>query len=214
MTRRHAAACAVAIVAVLGLSVWAQEPGRAVAITIDDLPSGGDRGGRTFEAVWSLNERLLRPFKAGRIPVTGFVNQGRAENLGFGLDGTRRLLDLWLDAGAGLGNHSHSHLNINNVPLADYTADIVKGEPVLRAALAARGATLRHFRHRFCSPARRPRSSQPGVPRYGYRVAPVTIDDADYMYRATARSFASVSGAIRALHGVGGRSSKNGRWRS
>jgi peptidoglycan-N-acetylglucosamine deacetylase len=182
---RQAAAVLVVLLAALMPAVAAQAPRRAVAITIDDLPRGGDGSGASFEAVWAMNEKLLRPFKEGRIPVTGFVNQGR--QVGFGLDGMRRLLDLWLDSGADLGNHSHSHLNINNVPLAEYTADIVKGEPVLRAALEARGKTLRYFRHPFLFTGPTP-EIKAGIQRFlddhGYRVAPVTLDDADYMYAA------------------------------
>ena len=56
---------------------------------------------------------------------------------------------MWLDYGADLGNHSHSHLNINNVPLQQYVDDIVKGEPVLKEALAARGTPLPYYRHPF-----------------------------------------------------------------
>ena len=94
-----------------------------------------------------MTERLLKPFRDERIPVTGFVNEGRQAELG--AEGLRQILDLWLDAGADLGNHSYSHLDINSVPLDAYTADIVKGEPILRAALAARGRTLRFYRHPF-----------------------------------------------------------------
>jgi len=185
MTWRRPAVRAAAVVLLLAISASAQAPPRAVAITIDDLPRGGDGSGRSFAAMWAMNERLLRPFKDGRIPVTGFVNQGRAAEVG--LDEFRRLLDLWLDAGADLGNHSHSHFNINNVPLAEYTADIVKGEPVLRAALEARGKTLRYFRHPFLftgPTAEIKAGMQAFLDARGYRVAPVTIDDADYMYAA------------------------------
>jgi len=185
MTWRRPAVRAAAVVLLLPISASAQAPPRAVAITIDDLPRGGDGSGRSFAAMWAMNERLLRPFKDGRIPVTGFVNQGRAAEVG--LDEFRRLLDLWLDAGADLGNHSHSHFNINNVPLAEYTADIVKGEPVLRAALEARGKTLRYFRHPFLftgPTAEIKAGMQAFLDARGYRVAPVTIDDADYMYAA------------------------------
>src|SRR5690242_17909415 len=108
---------------------------RQVAITIDDLPRGGDGGPRDLAGIRAMTEQLLRPFRAQKIPVTGFVNAGRVE---FGAEGLRQILDLWLDAGADLGNHSYSHLNINQVPIEKYTADIVKGEPILRAALAAR----------------------------------------------------------------------------
>ncbi len=44
----------------------------------------------------------------------------------------RSILNLWLDAGADLGNHTFTHPDINDVPLAQYTADIVKGEPELK----------------------------------------------------------------------------------
>ena len=73
------------------------------------------------------------------------------------------------------------------MPVADYTADIVKGEPVLRAALAARGMALRYFRHPFLFTGPTPEIKagvQAFLDAHGYRVAPVTIDDADYMYAA------------------------------
>lgn len=182
---RRCLAWVAAASAVVSLTVHAQPAPRAVAITIDDLPRGGDGSGLSFDDVWAMNERLLRPFKEGRIPFTGFFNQGR--RVEFGHDGLKRLIDLWLDAGAELGNHSHSHLNINTVPLADYTADVVKGEPLLREALAARGRTLRYFRHPFLFTGPTPEikaGMQAFLDAGGYRVAPVTIDNADYMYAA------------------------------
>jgi peptidoglycan/xylan/chitin deacetylase (PgdA/CDA1 family) len=99
----------------------------------------------------------------------------------------RQILDLWLDAGAYLGNHSYSHLNINNVPLEQYTADIIRGEPVLRAALAARGKKLEFYRHPFLFTGPTPeikRDMQAFLDRHGYRVAPVTFDDDDYEFAA------------------------------
>src|SRR5437016_5148460 len=89
--------------------------GREVAITIDDLPRGGDGGARNFAAVRAMTEKLLRPFREQHIPVIGFVNAGRAD--GLGPDGLRRILNLWLDAGADLGNHGYSHLDANTTAL-------------------------------------------------------------------------------------------------
>ena len=159
--------------------------GREVAITIDDLPRGGDSDERSLEAVRAMTEKLLQPFAGERIPVTGFVNEGR--NVDFGADGVRAVLELWLDAGAELGNHSYSHLNVNNVPLEQFTADIVRGEPILRAALAARGRTLRYFRHPFLftgSTAEIKAGLQAFLDEHGYVAAPVTFDNADYMFAA------------------------------
>jgi peptidoglycan-N-acetylglucosamine deacetylase len=159
---------------------------REVAITIDDLPRGGDsRAERDLAAVRAMTEKLLRPFRAERIPVIGFVNEGRS--LGFGPEGVREVLDLWLDAGADLGNHSYGHLNINNVPLAEFTADITRGEPILRAALGARGRSLVFFRHPFLYTGPTPEIKtglQTFLDRQGYRVAPVTLDNSDYMFAA------------------------------
>ena len=160
---------------------------RAVAITIDDLPRGGDaRTVPSQEAVRAMTEKLLRPFRDQRIPVTGFVNEGRAAAV-LGPDGLREVLELWLDAGAELGNHSHSHLNINTVPLAEFTADITRGEPIVRAALEARGRTLRYFRHPFLFTGPTPEIKaglQAFLDEQGYVVAPVTFDNADYLFAA------------------------------
>jgi peptidoglycan-N-acetylglucosamine deacetylase len=181
------------VVALLGLvvgrgfspAVYAQAPGRSVAITVDDLPQGGDGSDRSFDGVYAMNERLLRPFKERRIPLTGFVNAHHETALG--ADKLRRLLDLWLDAGADLGNHTYSHLDINNVPLAEYTANVALGEPILRAALGARGKLLRYFRHPYLH-AGPTAEIKAGLQRFlddaGYRVAPVTLDNSDYMYAA------------------------------
>ena len=167
------------------LHVALSAAGRELAITIDDLPRGGDGGPRGLAEVRAMTERLLKPFRDERIPVIGFVNEGRRAELGD--DGLRQILDLWLASGADLGNHSYSHLNINNVPLDEYTADILKGEPILRAALTARGRTLRFYRHPFLftgPTAEIKKGMQAFLDEHGYRVAPVTLDNSDYQFAA------------------------------
>jgi peptidoglycan/xylan/chitin deacetylase (PgdA/CDA1 family) len=172
------------VVAVVLLGMQASSgAGHEVAITIDDLPRGGDGGPGNLAGILAMTERLLQPFRVGNIPVTGFVNAGRALDLG--AEGLRRILDIWLDSGADLGNHSYSHLNINKVPLREYTADIVKGEPILRAALKARGKKLEFYRHPylFTGPtAQIKKEMQDFLNKRGYRVAPVTFDDDDYEF--------------------------------
>jgi len=174
----------LAALLLLGIAT-AAGAGREVAITIDDLPRGGDGGPRTLAGVRAMTERLLKPFREQKIPVIGFVNECRPGE--GGADGLRQILDLWLDAGADLGNHSCSHLNINKVPLEEYTADIVKGEPVVRAALAARGRKLEFYRHPFLFTGPTPqikKGIQEFLDQHGYRVAPVTFDTSDWEYAA------------------------------
>jgi peptidoglycan-N-acetylglucosamine deacetylase len=157
---------------------------REVAITIDDLPRGGDsQSERSLAAVKAMTVKLLAPFQEQQVPVIGFFNEGRT--VAFGADGLREVLEQWLDAGADLGNHSYSHFNINRVPLADYTADITRGEPLVKAALAARGRELRYFRHPFLFTGPTPEikaGMQAFLDAAGYVVAPVTLDNSDYMF--------------------------------
>lgn len=171
------------------VSAWPQSAkpgtGRAVAITIDDLPRGGDGGPRDLPAVRDMTQRLLRVFRDQRIPVIGFFNEGRPVE--FDANGQREILELWLDAGAELGNHSYSHPDFNRVPLDQYTADILRGEPLLRAALTARNRTLRYYRHPYLHTGQtqeQKRGLQEFLESHGYRVAPVTLDNADYIYAA------------------------------
>jgi len=157
---------------------------RKVAITIDDLPRGGDGGDTTLESLRQMTQKLLRPFSQ-RVPVIGFVNEGRVPAIG--RDGLREILDLWLDAGATLGNHSYSHLDINRVPLAEYEADVLKGETVLRQALAARGKHLEYFRHPFLHTGATPETKHDlavFLHQHKYIEAPVTLDDGDYLFAA------------------------------
>jgi peptidoglycan/xylan/chitin deacetylase (PgdA/CDA1 family) len=169
---------------ILFLSATAAAQARQVAITIDDLPRGGDGGPSNLAAVRDMTRKLLQPFRAQSIPVIGFVNEGRHQ---LDNDGLREILDMWLDSGAELGNHAYSHPDINNVPLDAFTADILKGEPITRAALAARGKKLEFFRHPYLhtGPTLETKQQlQKFLDEHGYRVAPVTFDDADYEFAA------------------------------
>jgi peptidoglycan-N-acetylglucosamine deacetylase len=169
---------------ILFFSLTCSAQTRQVAITIDDLPRGGDRGDVSLAGITSMTQKLLKPFREQKIPVIGFVNEGRHQ---LGPEGLRKILDIWLDAGAELGNHAYSHPSLNNVALESYTADILKGEPITRAALSDRGKKLEFFRHPYLQTG--PTSDvkkglQSFLDERGYRVAPVTIDDSDYEFAA------------------------------
>jgi peptidoglycan-N-acetylglucosamine deacetylase len=170
-----------AVTAILLAATLSAAP-RQVAITIDDLPRGGDGGSHSLAAVRAMTQKLLRPFREQHLPVIGFVNAGRTE---FRDTGLREILNLWLDAGADLGNHAYSHPDLNRIPLDQYTADIVKGEPLLRDVLSARGKKLVYYRHPFlhAGPTLEiKRGLQQFLDAHGYRVAPVTLDNSDYEY--------------------------------
>lgn len=159
------------------LLCWSVFGGREVAITIDDLPRGGDRLSSPAETL-RMTEKLMTPFQAGHIPVTGFVNECRKP------EDLRKILSVWLRAGAELGNHTCSHLDLNTTPVAGYQADIVKGEPVTTALLGRRPSYFRHpFLHTGKDAATRA-AVENFLSARGYRIAPVTLDNADYMFAA------------------------------
>ena len=151
-----------------------------VAITIDDLPRGGDHGPRDLASIRMMTAQLLAPLRG--IPVIGFVNAGRAEDLGDA--GLQSILKLWLANGATLGNHTWSHPDLNEVPLADYEADLLRGEPAIAQALGKRPVFFRHpFLHAGKDAATR-QALERFLVEHHYRIAPVTLDNSDWMFAA------------------------------
>ncbi len=153
---------------------------RQVAITIDDLPRGGDHGGADYESIREMTTKLVDVFHDQKVPVTGFVNSGRTS---MSPDELRRILFLWLGRGADLGNHTATHPSLNTTSVQDYESNIGEGETVLRAAVEKFGKKLEFFRYPFLqtgASAESKRAIAEFLQTRGYRNAPVTFDDADY----------------------------------
>ncbi len=145
-----------------------------VAITIDDLPRGGDLH-TTPDADRAMTVKLLAPFQAEHIPLIGFVNECHHTEL-------QALLSLWVVAGAELGNHTCSHLDLNKTPVAAFESDIVKGDVVTTAAVGHQPVYFRYpFLHAGKDLATK-QAIQQFLQAHGYRNAPVTLDDSDYMF--------------------------------
>jgi peptidoglycan/xylan/chitin deacetylase (PgdA/CDA1 family) len=156
----------------LTASLWAQ---RQVAITIDDLPRGGDAH-LSPSADRAMTIKLLTPFKTEQIPLTGFVNECHHT------DEAADLLQLWAASGADLGNHTCSHLDLNDTPVSAFEADVLKGESITTTAL---GRPPRYFRYPYLHLGKTPdvkEKVEAFIQQRGYLMAPVTIDTADYMF--------------------------------
>src|SRR5207302_8517172 len=105
---------------------------------------------------------------------------GRAAALGDA--GLQSVLKLWLAYGATLGNHTSSHPDLNTTPLADYEADLLRGEPAITRALGRRPVYFRHpFLHAGKDAATR-RDLEKFLAEHGYRIAPATLDNSDWMF--------------------------------
>ena len=172
----------LATLSCVGLLAKQQAPvSRSVALTFDDLPATGN-----LASMQETTSKLLRILTEEQVPATGFVNE-ISLFVGNELAARTALLEAWLDAGFDLGNHTFSHVAIDRVPFETYKADLIRGEVVTRRLLVARGRRLRYFRH--------PQLRTGPTPEYkaaldtllaerGYRVAPVTIDNNEFVFAA------------------------------
>jgi peptidoglycan/xylan/chitin deacetylase (PgdA/CDA1 family) len=97
------------------------------------------------------------------------------------------LLERWVAAGLELGNHTYSHPDLHTTALPDFQTEVLNGERVTRQLLASRGMTLEFFRHPFLHTGRSLQiksSFEAFLRSHGYRVAPVTVDNYDYVFAA------------------------------
>ena len=162
---------------------------REIAITFDDLPAVSVAKGDPASLAL-FTDRLLANFTSNQVPVVGFVNEGKLTVQGEGLGGQAAriaLLAKWLSAGFELGNHTYSHRSLNDLALEDFEADVVRGEPATAALLGSRGGVLRYFRHPFLQVGlelNKRKAFEAWVNARGYTVAPVTIDNDDYIFAA------------------------------
>ena len=156
--------------------------GREVAVTFDDLP--GTRQPENLTHQKYVTENLLAKIKAAGVPTIGFVNEHRIVRYGE-VDERIELLKKWLDDGHELGNHTFSHIAINTNTFEEYTRDLIRGEPVTTMLLAQRGMKLRYYRHTQLrtGPTDEYRLKLAKfLKERGYTVAPVTIDNNEYIY--------------------------------
>jgi len=157
---------------------------RSVAVTFDDLPATG--GTSSMERLRYINSKLLAKLSAGKVPAIGFVNESKLMVEGE-MDERTALLAEWLDRGHLLGNHTFSHIAIDTATFAQYREDLIRGETVTRMLLEKRGLKLKYYRHTQLrtgpNEAYRKQLSDLLKER-GYTVAPVTIDNNEYIFAA------------------------------
>jgi peptidoglycan-N-acetylglucosamine deacetylase len=157
------------------------KPRREVVVTVDDLPATHGDLARMTE----VTRRLLEKIGRNKVPAIGFVNERRLYPGGELDQRYLALLQMWLDAGLELGNHTYSHISIDQSPLEAYQADVIRGETHTRRLLEARGRKLKYFRHTQLRTGPT-LEYKAGLAAFlagrGYTVAPVTIDNNDYIF--------------------------------
>lgn len=163
---------------------------RAVAVTFDDLPYQASDAELCDPArAMRMTEDFVGMLRPLETRATVFVNESKVCDERRG-DLLPTILSVWLDAGFALGNHTANHVNIHGTTVEAYLADVDAGAPASRAALAARGQALQFFRHPFLFTGETPEKKAAigaGLAERGYTVAPVTIDNNDWMFAAVYR---------------------------
>lgn len=156
---------------------------KRVVVTLDDLPCAN-----CPEGTWDqVNASLLRTLTEHHVPAIGFVNEGKLYRNGAFDSARYTLLERWLDAGMELGNHTYAHRGATLHSLQEYETDIVNGERHLRPLLLKHGKALRYFRHPFLQTGPTPGyrdSLNAVITSHGYTIAPVTLDNDEYIYAA------------------------------
>ena len=155
--------------------------GRRVSLTIDDGPVVGGRDLSDFQRI---SAGLIGSFVAEKVPVTIFINE-RQLNMQDQRDARAAVVAQWLDAGFDLGNHTYSHQSLNRAPLWQFQDDLIRGDVIMRKLLEERGRKLVWFRYPYLHSGPTAEVHQ-GILDFleqrKYRVAPVTVDYADYTF--------------------------------
>lgn len=157
---------------------------KQVCFTYDDLPVVGyGITDTTFQE--QLTDRLVSALVKNRIPAIGFVNERKMYNMGKVNPVQVELLKAWLDNALDLGNHTFSHPDYNTVTYREFTKDVLRGEILTRKLLQGKGKPLKYFRHPFLhvgDTKAKADSLDAFLKEHQYTVAPVTIDNEDYLF--------------------------------
>ena len=157
---------------------------KQVCFSFDDLPvvSYG-----LSDTVYQkgIIDKLIVSLVRNKIPAIGFVNEIKLHDNDVINRFQLELLNSWVDNGLDLGNHTYSHPDYNSVSFEVFTQDLIKGETITRNILNSKGKSVRYFRHPFLHTGNtkaRADSLNYFLFKKGYLVAPVTIDNEDYLF--------------------------------
>lgn len=175
------------LILIFALFIRASAQQRTVAITVDDLPYAGHTHSEITAADVNrseqVNRRLLAAFKKYRVPVTGFVNEGRIQ--GMGANAGTQILRLWIAQGLDLGNHTYSHSDFNSLSVHQFEDEILRGEGTITPLMKDAGRRLEFFRfpmnHTGDTKAKHDEIAA-FLAQHGYKLATCTIDNSDYLF--------------------------------
>lgn len=157
---------------------------KKIAITVDDLPTVS-RVYRSPTSQRQLTQALLANFKKFHVPAIGFVIGHFLQTNAQPDSGQLALLKLWQQAGLELGNHTFAHNDYNLVSFEQLKADVIAGEGLTKKLAKANGQPFRYFRHPYLrrgDTKAKKDSLEAFLRERGYREAPVTVDNSDWLF--------------------------------
>jgi len=157
-----------------------------VCFTFDDLPVVTLRNkSLTFQK--EVTEKILFTLTQHQILATGFVNGKKLYTNGVLDPQKTNLLKNWIDAKMDLGNHTFSHMDFHENTFKAYANDIIKGEIELKKLLSSVGKTPHYFRHPYLRAGENKEKTDSlynFLKAKGYEIAPVTIDNAEWIFNS------------------------------
>lgn len=174
----------VIILSLIIISTTSAQQEKEMCITVDDLPYIT----KVFKDIKTgkyITRKILSTFKKYNITALGSVNPGKlfATNK---LDSAKLdILKNWLDSGMQLANHTFAHKNYNKIFFSEFKTDILEGEICLKDIMSEKNIQLKYFRHPHLfrgNTKEKADSLQYFLDSLGYIVAPVTMDNSDYIF--------------------------------
>ena len=160
---------------------------RTIAVTIDDLPGavpGSDDAMGDLNSLRSWNHGVLQALAKHHVPAIGFVIERKLQ-VKDERDARAAILEDWIQAGLDLGNHTYSHMHFSQMTLQQFEDDTVRGDVVTKQLLSQAGRSEVYFRHPALDLGRTASDKDAFasfLAEHHYRVAPVSVEDADYKF--------------------------------
>lgn len=167
----------------LVLSLFSCKTTKRVCFTFDDLPIAGDQRMDSAVYVQTFN-KLTNKLKDNKIPAIGFVNEQSLFSKGIFIPYKLELLKYWRDSGLQLGNHTYSHKSYHKVSLKEYATDIEKGAEKTKQLMVHESGYY-YFRPPYLhigDSKEKADSLSTYLEQNSYKIAPVTIDNEDYLF--------------------------------
>jgi peptidoglycan/xylan/chitin deacetylase (PgdA/CDA1 family) len=170
-----AALAASAALVSAGPSLAQDQP--KIAITFDDLPAHASlpKGESRVE----IAQKIIDALTAAGVPrVYGFVNGVQISQE----PASEEVLANWRQAGFPLGNHTWSHMNLNTHTAAEWEAEVIKTEALLKAQMG--DGDWKWLRYPFLAEGDGAKKAEvrQWLAGRGYRIAAVTMSFGDYAF--------------------------------